>query len=333
MSMVKLGNSGLEVTQIAFGAWAIGGWMWGGNDEVDSRRALDASIDMGITSIDTAPVYGFGLSEKIVGEAIQGKRDRVQILTKYGLRWDTDQGELFFPTRDNEGVPLNVHRFAGRESIIQECENSLRRLKTDFIDLYQIHWPDATTSIQETMEAVEQLIKQGKVKAAGVSNYSLDEMKQAAGSVNLASNQIPYSMLKRDIEEDIIPYGIENNIGIMVYSPMQRGILCGKIKPDHHFNEGDNRPDTPYYKKGNIIKINEFLDQIKPIASDNNISLAQLVLRWTLQRPGITCLLAGARNEKQLVENAGTLDFTLSEGEMDFINESLEKLEMNLEEM
>ena len=331
MSLVKLGDSGLEVTQIAFGAWAIGGWMWGGNDEKDSRRALDASIDMGITSIDTAPVYGFGLSERIVGEAIQGKRDRVQVFTKYGLRWDTEQGELFFSTLNNEGTALNIHRYAGKESIIRECEDSLKRLKTDYIDLYQIPWPDPTTAIEESMEAVEQLIQQGKVRAAGVSNYNADEMKQAAGSLILASNQVSYSMLKRDIEEETIPYSIANNIGIIVYSPMQRGILGGKIKPDHQFKDGDTRPDTPYYQKENIIKINEFLEQIKPIAADKNVSLAQLVLRWTLQMPGITCLLAGARNEKQLVENAGALEFELSREDMEFINESIEKLELNLE--
>ena len=166
MSYIKLGNSDLEVSQICFGAWAIGGWMWGGTDEAAALRALDAAIDTGVTSIDTAAVYGFGLSEEIVGKAIQGKRDKVQILTKYGLRWDDTRGEFFFATQFNDGTPANIHRFAGRQSIIEECENSLRRLNTDYIDLYQQHWPDDTTPVEESMEALEQLIKQGKVMQA-----------------------------------------------------------------------------------------------------------------------------------------------------------------------
>jgi aryl-alcohol dehydrogenase-like predicted oxidoreductase len=331
MKMVKLGSSDLEVTPIALGAWAIGGWMWGGSDRKESLKAVGAAIDQGITSIDTAPAYGFGLSEEIVGEAIRGKREKVQILTKYGLRWDAEQGEFYFPTRKNDGTAVKMYKFAGRESILKECEDSLRRLKTDYIDLYQIHWPDPTTPVEETMETVEQLIRPGKVRAAGVCNYSREDLERAGNILTLASNQLPYSMVRRDIEEEIVPYCLEKNIGIMVYSPLQRGILSGKIKPDHQFRGGDNRPDTPYYKLGNIVRINDFLDRIRPIAEERNISLAQLILRWTLQQPGITCLLAGVRNEEQLAENAGALEFELSQPEMEIINGHLEKLELILE--
>ncbi|HEC42807.1 MAG TPA: aldo/keto reductase [Bacteroides sp.] len=332
MALIKLGNTDLEITEIAFGAWAIGGWMWGGNDKKDSLRALDASVDMGITSIDTAPIYGFGYSEEIVGESIQGKRDRVQILTKFGMRWEIKQGKHFFSSEKNDGTPVDIYKYAGKESILKECEESLKRLKTDYIDLYQIHWPDVTTPIEESMEAVELLIKQGKVRAAGVSNYSTEDMKKAGTVINLASNQVAYSMVKRDIEEDIVPYSIENNVGILVYSPLQRGVLAGKIKPDTKFNNGDHRPTTAHYKNDNIIKINLFLEQIRPLAELKDVSLAQLVLRWTLQRPGISCILAGARNEEQLIENAGTLEFELSGEEMESIDHSLEKLVLNLEE-
>jgi len=331
MSMVKLGNTDLEVTELAFGAWAIGGWMWGGNDDSDSLRALEASIDMGITTIDTAPVYGFGKSEEIVGDAIQGKRDRVQILTKYGLRWNTTKGNFYFHSTKEDGTPVDLHRYARKESIIEECEDSLRRLKTDYIDLYQIHWPDITTPVEESMEAVELLIRQGKVKAAAVSNYPVDDMKEAKKVTTLASNQVPYSMVNRGIEKDTIPYCIDNKIGILVYSPLQRGLLTGKISPDHKFNSGDHRPGTPWFRKENIVRINQFLDQIRPIARDKGVSLTQLVLRWTLQQPGITCILAGARNEEQLSDNAGTMNFFLLEEEMDIINQYLEKLELNLE--
>ncbi len=329
--MVKLGRSDVEVTQIALGAWAIGGWMWGGSDRKESLRAVSAAIDQGITTIDTAPAYGFGLSEEIVGEAIRGKRDRLQILTKYGLRWDTRKGEFYFPTRTNDGTAVSIHRYAARDSVLRECEESLRRLGTDYIDLYQIHWPDPTTPIEETMETMKELIRQGKVRAAGVCNYSREELQEAGRVINLASDQVPYSMIRRDIEKELVPYCLEQQIGIMVYSPLQRGILAGKIKPNHQFRGGDSRPETPYYELGNIIRINSFLDQIRPVAEEKGISLAQLVLRWTLQQPGITCLLAGVRNEDQLADNAGALEFELSPEEMEIIDGHLDKLELSLD--
>ena len=328
MANIKLGNSDLEITEICFGAWAIGGWMWGGTDEAAALRALDAAVDSGMTTIDTAAVYGFGLSEEIVGKAIQGKRDKVQILTKYGLRWDDAGGAFFFSSKNNDGTPVNIHTYASKESIILECENSLRRLKTDYIDLYQQHWPDPSTPVEESMEAIQLLIQQGKIRAAGGSNYSVDEMSRAGTVVPQASNQVSYSMVKRDIENDIVPYCLDHNIGIVVYSPMQRGILTGKIKPGHTFNPGDSRPDTPYYKPENVKQINEFLDKIKPVADGKGVNLAQLVLRWTLQMPGVTTVLAGIRDEQQLRENAVAMEFELSPEEMDTIHKHLDKLEL-----
>ena len=155
MEYRKLGNSDLNISVVTFGAWAAGGWMWGGTDRSEAVNAIRTAFDSGITSIDTAPAYGQGRSEEIVGEAIKTlPRDKVQILTKYGLRWDTDKGEFYFKSVDNNGKPINLHKYASKESIIKECEESLRRLGTDYIDLYQIHWADPTTPIQETMEAV-----------------------------------------------------------------------------------------------------------------------------------------------------------------------------------
>ncbi len=328
MSYTKLGNSDLEVSEICFGAWAIGGWLWGGTDEAAALRALDAAIDTGVTSIDTAAVYGFGLSEEIVGKAIQGKRDKVQIMTKYGLKWDDTRGDFYFATKREDGTPVNIHSYAGRQSIIKECEDSLRRLNTDYIDLYQQHWPDKTTPMEESMEAIEQLIKQGKVRVAGGSNYSTEDMARAQTVVPQASNQVAYSMVKREIEDEIVPYCIANNIGIVVFSPMQRGILAGKIKPGHQFNPGDSRPDTPYYKPENVSRINDFLDRIKPVADGKGVNLAQLVLRWTLQMPGVSTVLAGIRNEEQLKENAVAMEFELSREEMEIINKHLDKLEI-----
>ena len=166
MELKKLGTSSVKVTPIAFGAWAIGGWMWGGAEEQAAIKAIKASLNAGVTTIDTAPVYGFGRSEELVGRALQGvPRDRYQILTKYGMNWKTSQGEYFFDTVDNNGKPLKVYKYSGRDAVLKECEDSLRRLKTDYVDLLQIHWPDATTPISETMEAVAKLIEQGKVRA------------------------------------------------------------------------------------------------------------------------------------------------------------------------
>ena len=319
------------VSPIAFGAWAIGGWMWGGADRKEAISAVDACLDAGITTIDTAPVYGFGLSEQIIGEAIKGKRDRFQILTKYGLRWDAPEGEFHFSSTDNQGRPVDIYKHATAERVMLECERSLKYLGTDYVDLLQIHWPDNTTPVAETMSAVEKLISQGKVRAAGVSNYSVEQMRQAGEVLHIASNQVPYSMVRRDIEKDVVPYCLDQGISILPYSPLQRGLLTGKIGPDTRFNEGDSRPDTPHFRAGNLVRINGFLDKIRPMADSKHATLAQLVLAWTLRMPGISCVLAGARNPEQVMENAGAMDIRLSDGEMKEINSLLDALELELD--
>lgn len=329
MKYRKLGNSDLEVSVITFGAWAVGGWMWGGTERKDAVDAIKAGYDLGVTSIDTAPVYGQGLSEEIVGEAINGiPRDKVQILTKYGMRWDITKGTMAFKSKDNDGKDIDVYKYAGKDSIIKECENSLKRLGTDYIDLYQIHWPDVTTPVQETMEAVAQLIKQGKVRYAGVSNYDVDQMKETEKFILLVSNQVPYSMVKRDIEADVIPYSIEKNIGILAYSPIQRGLLSGKMKPGYKFNKGDHRAGMHFFKDENLKRTNEFLDKIKPLANAKNATLAQLVISWTIEQPGITIALVGARNAEQSIQNAKAINVKLLKEDIDFINEELGKVEL-----
>lgn len=330
MKLKKIGNSNVEITEIVFGAWAAGGWMWGGTDYKLSVKAIERAVDLGMTSIDTAPAYGFGLSEKIVGEAIKGKKDKVQILTKYGLRWDTTKGKFFFPSVSNEGKPVKMHKYASKASILIECEESLQRLGVDCIDLYQIHWPDPTTPIEETMEAISFLIQQGKIKAAGVCNYSIEEMKRAGSVITLASNQVPYSMVRRDIEYDVVPYCLENNIGILPYSPLQRGILTGKITPDYKFNEGDTRAGLPYYRGDNLVKINDFLSKIKTIADDKKITLTQLVIKWTMKQPGITSVLVGARSPEQVDENIMASTIDLTDEEISLISSELELLRLKV---
>ena len=328
MQIKKIGKSDVKVTEIAFGAWAVGGWMWGGTDYKLSVKAIERAIDLGMTTIDTAPVYGFGLSEKIVGDAIKGKKDKVQILTKYGLRWDTDKGKFFFLSVSNEGKPVRTYKYAAKSAVIKECEESLKRLGIDCIDLYQIHWPDPTTPIEETMEAIDLLMQQGKIKASGVCNYSVDEMKRADSVVPLASNQVPYSMAKRDIESEVVPFSLENDIGILAYSPLNRGVLTGKITPDYQFSEGDHRSNLPDFKGENLIQINHFLQRIKPIADDRKISLTQLVINWTMKQPGITCVLVGARSPEQIDENIKAAEFDLTDQEIETINGELDELRL-----
>ncbi len=327
MEYRQLGESSVKASVITFGAWAIGGWMWGGADRNDAIKAIKASYDEGVTSIDTAPAYGQGLSEEIVAEAIQDiPRDKVQLLTKFGLRWDVKEGEFFFKSKDNAGNDIDVYKLASRESVIKECEDCLRRLKTDYIDLFQIHWADGSTPVSETMEALLRLQEQGKIRAAGVCNYSVDLMKEAANTISLASDQVPYSMLLRDIEKDLVPYALEHKKSIIAYSPLQRGLLTGKIKPGYQFNEGDTREGNRFYTEENIRRTNTFLETLKPLAASKNASLAQLVLRWTIEQPGITIALAGARNAEQAVQNAKAAAVQLSKEELTFISSQVDAL-------
>ncbi|KAA9356965.1 aldo/keto reductase [Larkinella humicola] len=327
MEYRKLGESDVTVSAIAFGAWAVGGWMWGGTERKEAVEAIQAAYDLGVTSIDTAPVYGQGTSEEIVGEAIKDiPRDRVQILTKYGMRWDLAKGTLAFHTKNNDGTPIDVYKYAAKESIIKECEASLKRLGTDYIDLYQIHWPDVTTPISETMEAVSRLIEQGKIRQAGVSNYSVEQMKEAEKTLQLASNQVSYSMVKREIEAELVPYCLENRKSILAYSPLERGLLAGKIKPGHQFAEGDHRVNYKAFKDGNIARVWPFLNKIIPMAEQKQVSLSQLVIRWTIDQPGITVALVGARNAEQAVQNAKAIDVRLTAEETAFINQQLDSV-------
>jgi aryl-alcohol dehydrogenase-like predicted oxidoreductase len=329
MEYRKLGESELKVSVVTFGAWAAGGWMWGGTERKDAVEAIQAAHDHGVTSIDTAPVYGQGISEEIVGEAIKNiSRDKVQILTKYGMRWDIVKGDFGFKSKDNNGNDIDIYKYAVKDSIIKECEDSLRRLNTDYIDLYQIHWPDITTPIEETMEAVGQLIQQGKVRYAGVCNYNAEQVKEAQQHINLVSNQVPYSMVLRNIEEDVVPFCITNNISVLAYSPLQRGLLTGKIKPGHKFAEGDHRASLYYFKDKNIERTNKFLDKLRPLAKEKDAALSQLVIRWTIEQPGITIALVGARNAEQAIQNAKAANIKLSFDEIEFINEELNKLVM-----
>lgn len=327
MEYRKLGNTALELSAITYGSFAIGGTMWGGNEKKDSIASVHASLDHGVTSIDTAPFYGFGLSEEMIGEAIKGKdRSKIQLLTKFGLVWDGSnqgKGEFFFDAAEN-GKTIPVYKFASKANIIKELEESLKRLGTDYIDLLQIHWPDSTTAISETMEALEMLIQQGKIRAAGVCNYSVDQLKDAATTLTLASNQVSYSMLNRSIEQDLVPYALENQTSIIAYSPMERGLLTGKYLTENTLKQDDHR--NGYFSQFDLEKVKNLIATLEPIAQNKGVTIAQLVLRWTTLQPAITVVLAGARNAAQSIANAQAMDINFTAEERTLIDKELSKL-------
>lgn len=327
MEYRKLGRTDLELSVITYGAFAIGGNMWGGNEKKDSIESVRASIDHGVTTLDTAPFYGFGLSEEMIGEAIKGyDRSKIQLLTKFGLLWDGSnqgKGEFFFEAEEN-GKPIPVYKYASKASVIKEVENSLKRLQSDYIDLLQIHWPDNTTPIAETMEALDLLLQQGKIRAAGVSNYSVEQVSEAQNSIQIASNQVGYSMLNRGIEQDLVPYAQQHDLSIIVYSPMERGLLTGKYFSEGKLKENDHR--NGYFQQFDLKKVQTFLDTISPVAADKGVTLSQLVLRWTSLQPAITVVLAGARNADQAIANAEATAIDLTIDELSFINGALAKI-------
>lgn len=330
MEKRRLPGTDIFLSPITYGAFAIGGWFWGGADKTDSIKAIETAISNGITTIDTAPIYGMGHSEKIVGETIKGKREDIQLLTKFGMLWDQSSGEFAFNTKDNDGNEVTVYKFNGKQSVIEECERSLKRLQTDYIDLYQMHWPDQTTPIEETMEALEILLQQGKIRAVGVCNCPVELLKDANKKLPIATNQVGYSMVNRSIEKELVPFCLKNGIGILPHTALQKGLLTGKIKPGHQFGEGDHRPNTTFFKSENHAMVMEMLENIRPIANEREISLAQVVINWTMQQPAIISVLVGARNKEQMLDNIKATTFKLTDEEIKKIDNALENLTFTL---
>jgi aryl-alcohol dehydrogenase-like predicted oxidoreductase len=294
-----IGASGIEASIIGLGTWAIGGWMWGGTDEAQSIDAIQCSVDEGVTLIDTAPAYGQGRAEEIVGKALRGRRDKVILATKCGLVWHTQKGTHFF---DVDGQP--VHRYLGKDGIIHEVEQSLKRLGTDYIDHYITHWQDPTTPIAETMEALEILKTQGKIRSIGASNTSIEDINAYVAAGQLDAIQEEYSMVKRDIEQTLLPVAIAHKVSALSYSSLALGLLSGKMTPDRTFDGDDQRKDNPRFSSENRKKVQALMDEILPVAESHNATLAQTIIAWTLQQPGITFSLCGARNADQARENA-----------------------------
>jgi aryl-alcohol dehydrogenase-like predicted oxidoreductase len=326
MEKRRLGSSDLAVTPVIYGAWVIGGIFWGGADNEESIGAIEAALDSGVTTIDTAPMYGCGLSEELVGKAIRGRRDDVVIATKCGLRWDSDEGQEFFNVKIFGGPDTMVRRNLRPDSIRCECERSLLRLGVDTIDLYQCHWADPTTPIEDSMAELVKLRDEGKIREIGVSNFSAGQVREARETAPVVSDQPKYSALDRKAEEELLPYCRENNVGVIVYTPMEKGLLTGAVTMDREFPEEDVRHNDKWFQPENRRRVLEALDKIRPIAKKHDATLAQLIVSWTFHQPGITAAIVGGRNAKQASENAGAMKVNLEDSELSEIRKVFEDL-------
>jgi aryl-alcohol dehydrogenase-like predicted oxidoreductase len=287
METSKLLGDDLEFSRIGLGTWAMGGWMWGGTDEQESIRTIHSAIDRGITLIDTAPVYGFGRSEEIVGKALAsgGLRQRVVIATKVGLDWSN--GEPF--------------RNATRARIFAEVEASLKRLRTDEIDIYQVHWPDPLTPIAETADAMATLFKQGKIRAIGVSNFSPAQMNDFGLVAPIHTAQPPYNLFEREIEKDVLPYCARDGIAVLAYGAICRGLLSGRMNPDTRFEGDDLRGTDPKFQPPRFEQYQDAVRLLDQFARKNyGKRVIHLALRWVLDQPGVSAALWGARHPGQL---------------------------------
>ncbi|MHC4993673.1 MAG: aldo/keto reductase [Planctomycetota bacterium] len=328
MQYRPLGRSEIKASVVTFGAWAVGGWMWGGQEESDAIAAIHAAIDAGVNTIDTAPMYGFGRSEEIVGKAVADRRDGVVIATKCGMRWDHQKGKLFF-TSSEEAIDAegdhDVYVYNGPESIRVEVERSLRRLGTDYIDLLQTHWQDPTTPLEETIGVLDELVTEGKIRAFGPCNATPEQLAAYAGG-GASTDQEKFSMIDRGLESTNIAYCLDEGLAVLAYSPMANGLLTGRMSPDREFAPTDLRSQRPRFSVQNRKRVAVFLDALMPLAEGHDATLAQLVVAWTIQQPGVTHALVGARTPEQAVENAEAASIRLGQGELDKIDDALEKL-------
>lgn len=310
MQTRKLGNSDLQITPLGVGAWAIGGggipFAWGPQDDGDSIGAIQAALDHGINWIDTAPIYGLGHSEEVVGRAIKGRSKRPYVFTKCSIVWD-DRRE--------------VTRSMKRDSIRRECEESLRRLQIDAIDLYQLHWPDPEPDIEEGWRTVVELQKEGKVRWIGVSNFKPAQMARMEAIAPVTSNQPPYSILSPDIEAEILPYCGAHNIGVIVYSPMKSGLLTGAMTRERiaAMPEDDFRQRTISFKEPLLTRNLNLVELLREIGKRHGRTPGEVALAWTLRRPEVTGAIVGMRSPRQVEGVVGAAAFRLSTGEVEEI--------------
>ncbi|MFW5824600.1 MAG: aldo/keto reductase [Marinobacter sp.] len=310
MKTRTFGNTDIEVTPVGLGTWAIGGWMWGGTDEARSIDTIHAAIDKGITLVDTAPVYGFGRSEEIVGKALAGgRRDKVALATKVALAWDDEE---------------NVQRDARASRIQQEVEDSLRRLQTDTIDIYQVHWPDPVTPMEETARTMEKLYRDGKIRAIGVSNFTPQQMDEFRKFAPLHSLQPPYNLFEREIEQDILPYCREKGLATITYGGLCRGLLSGKMSRDREFKGDDLRNSDPKFQGERFEQYLSAVDALDQFARESfGKGVLALALRWLIDQPSVTTALWGARRPEQLDPVSDIEGWSLSAEDMRVIDSIL----------
>jgi aryl-alcohol dehydrogenase-like predicted oxidoreductase len=325
-----LGQSGIEASVVGLGTWVTGGFMWGGSDEADSIRAIHAALDAGITLVDTAPIYGFGRSETVVGKALADRRDKVVLATKCGIVCHDKAGEFLVRVdvmgRNERGL-VPISKYLGPESIRQEVEDSLFRLQTDTIDLYQTHWQEETTAIAESMGELLKLKQEGKIRAIGVSNATAAHMKEYLDVGPIDSDQEKYSMLARDIEKDQLPFCEANGIAMLAYSPLGQGLLTGKVGPDRVFPEGDLRKNNPAFSVEARERVEILLEAMAPIAETHDAMPGQIAIAWALEQPGMTHALCGARTEEQARENATAGRIVLNTDELQSLDGALVRYE------
>lgn len=301
--MLTIPGIAKPASRIALGTWAIGGSMWGGPDDENAARTIDKALDLGINVIDTAPVYGFGHSEEVIGRALEGKRGRVILATKVALNWQ--DGKVFRDSR-----PARIE---------QEIEDSLRRLRTDHIDLYQVHWPDPKTPLEDTARALEKLVKAGKVGALGVSNFSPAQMEEFRKFAPLATIQPPYNLFEREIEKDVLPYAVQNNLVVLAYGPLCRGLLSGRMTADRKFGGDDLRNSDPKFQQPRFGQYLQAVEDLKAIADKHGKSMLALAIRWVLDR-GPTIALWGARKPEQISGVDDAFGWTLDDADMKAID-------------
>jgi aryl-alcohol dehydrogenase-like predicted oxidoreductase len=303
----QLGNSDMQITSIGVGAWAMGGgdWQfsWGAQDDQDSIDAIYRALDRGVNWIDTAAVYGLGHSEEVVGRALAGRANRPYVFTKCARVWD-----------ENRVISSRIKA----DSIRNECEASLRRLKVDVIDLYQMHWPDPDEDIEEGWEAMAKLKEEGKVRHIGVSNFSVSQMERAMKIAPITSLQPPYSLLRRDIEAEILPFCHKHNIGVIVYSPMQAGLLSGTMTKERvaNLDPGDWRTKNAHFQEPNLSRNLAAADVLKEIGARHGRSAGEVAVAWTLRLPAVTAAIVGFRSPQQVDGIIGALTFRLTDDEI-----------------
>ncbi len=306
---IRFGKTGFEVSRLVQGTWVTGGWAWGGSDEKESLLAILRALELGINFIDTAPVYGFGKSEEIAGRAIrQWGRDKTTLATKCGLEWDERR---------------RIRRNSNPERIMQEAEDSLRRLGVDCIDLYQIHWPDLDVPFEKSMQALLKLKEQGKIRFLGLSNFSGEQAVECLRTGPIYSLQPPYNIFEREAEKEILPFCIDSEIPTLVYGGLCRGLLTGKFTGNETFPKGDLRRNDPKFTRDHFKKYADAVNEIRAVAAGYGKTPAQFALRWAIQQPGVTCVIAGARTAKQAEDNAGALGWEIVPGDLKRVDEIL----------